>query len=65
MGTLWNKPHGEAKGEWGTMTNHGFKKGLSWLICHFLLLDMYILTKVKGLNNTCILILMVNLTRYI
>jgi hypothetical protein len=28
-----------------TITNHGLKKSSSWQICHFWLLDMYILIK--------------------
>jgi hypothetical protein len=34
-----------------TITNHDFLRGSSWLICHFLLLDMYILVKGQGFNN--------------
>ncbi len=44
-----------------TTTNHGFLKGSNWLICHFLLMNMCIWLKAKGLNDTCICWL-INLT---
>jgi len=38
------------KGSCINTTNHGFLKGSSWLIYHFLLLDMYIVIKIQGLE---------------
>jgi hypothetical protein len=32
-----------------TITNHAFLKGFNLLICHFLLIEMYILTKGQGI----------------
>jgi hypothetical protein len=39
------------------ITNYGFLKGSSWLIYHFLLIDMYMLTKGQGFKwEVCFLI---------
>jgi hypothetical protein len=32
------------------ITNHGFLRGSSWLVCHFLLMNIYILTKGQWLE---------------
>ncbi len=37
-----------------TTTNQGFLKCSNSLICHFLLMNMYIFTKAKGFNDRCI-----------
>jgi hypothetical protein len=39
-----------------TITTHGFSISSNWLNLSFWLIDMYILTKGQGLNDTCLFV---------